>query len=74
MLKNTLSFFLSILNMKSWQILTVILVLVLILSLYIVAPEKSTFSVISQRNDSGKSSGITDKWDGKGSIVDMIWQ
>ena len=60
--------------MKSWQVLTVIIVFIVLLSLYIVAPEKSTFSVISQRNDSGKSSSITDKWDGKGKIIDMIWQ
>ena len=60
--------------MKTWQVVTAILIFIVLLSLYVVAPEKSTFSVISQRNDSGKSSAITDKWDGKGSIVDMIWQ
>ena len=60
--------------MKSWQVITAILILIVVLSLYVIAPEKSTFSVISQRNDSGKSSAITDKWDGKGSIVDMIWK
>ena len=60
--------------MKSWQVIIAIVILIVLISLYVVAPEKSTFSVISQRNDSGKSSAITDKWDGKGSIVDMIWQ
>jgi len=60
--------------MKSWQVITAIVILIVVLSLYVVAPEKSTFSVISQRNDSSKSSAITDKWDGKGSLVDMIWQ
>jgi len=60
--------------MKSWQVIIAIVILIVVLSLYVVAPEKSTFSVISQRNDSSKSSAITDKWDGKGSIVDMIWQ
>ena len=60
--------------MKSWQVIIAIVILIVVLSLYVVSPKKSTFSVISQRNDSGKSSAITDKWDGKGSIVDMIWQ
>ena len=60
--------------MKSWQVIIAIVFLIVVLSLYVVAPEKSTFSVISQRNDSSKSSARTDKWDGKGSIVDMIWQ
>ena len=60
--------------MKIWQVVTAILIFIVLLSLYVVAPEKSTFSVISQRSDSSKSSGMTDKWDGKGSIVDMIWQ
>ena len=60
--------------MKSWQVIIAIVFLIVVLSLYVVSPEKSTFSVISQRNDSSKSSAITDKWDGKGSIVDMIWQ
>ena len=60
--------------MRNWQVISVILILIVILSLYIVAPEKSTFSVISQRNDSSKSSGVKEKWDGKGSIVDMIWR
>ncbi len=60
--------------MKIWQVVTLIVIFIVVLSLYVVAPEKSTFSVLSQRSDSGKSSGVTDKWDGKGSIVDMIWQ
>ena len=59
---------------KSWQVITAILILILVLSLYIVSPEKSNFSVISQRNDNKKSSSIKDKWDGKGNIIDMIWQ
>ena len=60
--------------MKSWQVLIVIAIILIITSLYIVSPEKSEFSVISQRNDSGKSGAITDKWNGKGKIVDMIRQ
>tara|TARA_Y100001970_G_C14234877_1_gene861181 strand:- start:2452 stop:2634 length:183 start_codon:yes stop_codon:yes gene_type:complete len=60
--------------MKGWQIISVIFIILIILSLYIVAPEKSTFSVISQRNESGKSSAVKEKWDGKGSIIDMIWR
>ena len=36
--------------------------------------EKKSFSVLSQREDTSKSSAITDKWDGKGKIVDMIWE
>jgi len=60
--------------MKSWQVLTVIAIFLIIISLYIVSPEKSEFSVLSQRNDSSKSGAITNKWDGKGKIIDMIWQ
>ena len=60
--------------MKSWQVLIAIVIFVIIISIYIVSPEKSSFSVISQRKDSGKSSAVKDKWDGKGKIIDMIWQ
>jgi len=60
--------------MKSWQIVTVIAIFIILISFYIVSPEKSEFSVLSQRNDSGKSGAITNKWDGKGKIIDMIWQ
>ena len=60
--------------MKSWYVIIAIVALIIIVSLYIVAPEKGSFSVISQREDSGKSSAITNKWDGKGKIVDMIWE
>ena len=42
--------------------------------LFIVSPVTKTFSVLSQREDTSKSSAITDKWDGKGKIVDMIWE
>jgi len=30
--------------------------------------------VLSQREDNSKSSAITDKWDGKGKFIDMIWE
>ena len=60
--------------MRSWQVITSVVILIVVLSFYLVVPEKGTFSVISQRNGYEKSSAITNKWDGKGSIVDMIWQ
>ena len=36
--------------------------------------ESAGFSVPSQRVNSGKSAATTQKWDGVGKIVDMIWE
>lgn len=36
--------------------------------------EVPSFTVPSQRVDTGKSAAITEKWDGIGKIVDMIWE
>jgi len=44
------------------------------ISWFIVSPETKTFSVLSQRVDTSKSAAITDKWDGKGKFIDMIWE
>jgi len=59
--------------MKSWKVLLAI-ALIFAISWFIVSPKTKTFSVLSQREDTSKSSAITDKWDGKGKIVDMIWE
>ena len=60
--------------MKSWKVLLAIALAIFAISLFIVSPETKTFSVLSQREDTSKSSAITDKWDGKGKIIDMIWE
>ena len=44
------------------------------ISWFIVSPETKTFTVLSQREDNSKSAAITDKWDGKGKFIDMIWE
>ena len=59
--------------MKSWQVLVAIVLVILVISLFIVSPETKTFSVMSQRVDDSKSAAMTDKWDGKGKLIDMIW-
>ena len=59
--------------MKSWKVLLAI-ALIFAISWFIVSPETKTFSVLSQREDNSKSAAITDKWDGKGKIIDMIWE
>ena len=59
--------------MKSWQVLVVIVLVLLVISWFVVSPETKTFSVMSQREDKSKSSAMTDKWDGKGKFIDMIW-
>ena len=60
--------------MKSWKVLLAIAIAIFVVSLFIVSPETKTFSVLTQREDTSKSSAITDKWDGKGKFVDMIWE
>jgi len=60
--------------MKSWQVLVAIILVLLAISWLIVSPETKPFSVMSQRVDDSKSSAITEKWDGAGKFVDMIWE
>ena len=60
--------------MKSWKVLLAIALTIFAISWFIVSPEKKTFSVLSQREDNSKSSAITNKWDGKGKFIDMIWE
>ena len=58
--------------MKSWKVLLAIALAIFAISLFIVSPDSKSFSVLSQREDTSKSAAITDKWDGKGKIIDMI--
>ena len=58
--------------MKSWKVLLAIALAIFAISWFI--PETKTFSVLSQREDTSKSAAITDKWDGKGKFIDMIWE
>ena len=60
--------------MKSWKVLIVIALVLFTISWIVVTPEKKSFSVLSQRVDNSKSAAITEKWDGLGNFVDMIWQ
>ena len=60
--------------MKSWKVLLAIALAIFAISWFFVSPGTKTFSVLTQREDTSKSSAIADKWDGKGKIVDMIWE
>ena len=60
--------------MKSWKVFLAIALAIFVISWFIVSPVTKSFSVLSQRKDNSKSSAITDKWDGKGKFVDMIWE
>ena len=60
--------------MKSWRVLLAIALAIFVISWFIVSTETKTFSVLSQREDNSKSSAMTDKWDGKGKFIDMIWE
>ena len=60
--------------MKSWKVLLANSLAIFAISWFIVSPETKTFTVLSQREDNSKSAAITDKWDGKGKIIDMIWE
>jgi hypothetical protein len=59
--------------MKNWKILIVIALVLITISWIIVSSDKKSFSVLSQRVDTKKSAALTEKWDGAGKIVDMIW-
>jgi len=59
--------------MKSWQVFVAIVLVLFVISWLLVSPETKSFSVMSQREDKSKSAGMTDKWDGKGKFIDMIW-
>ena len=61
-------------SMKSWKVLSVIALVLVTISWFIVSQDKKSFSVLSQRVDTKKSAALTKKWDGSGSFVDMIWQ
>jgi len=60
--------------MKNWKILIVIALVLITISWIIVSSDKKSFSVLSQRVDTKKSAALTEKWDGAGKLVDMIWQ
>jgi hypothetical protein len=60
--------------MKSWKVIIVLSLVLLKISWIVVTPEKKSFSVLSQRVDNSKSAAITEKWDGLGNFVDMIWK
>ena len=60
--------------MKSWKVLLAIALAIFAISLFIVSPDTKSFSVLSQREDTSKSAATTDKWDGKGKFIDMIWE
>ncbi len=60
-------------SMKNWKILIVIALVLITISWIIVSSDKKSFSVLSQRVDTKKSAALTEKWDGAGKIVDMIW-
>jgi len=52
---------------------------VVLITIFVFFSRKSTnesagFSVPSQRVNTGKSSAITQKWNGIGKISDMIWE
>ena len=64
----------SIVGMKSWKVIIVIVIVVITISWLVVTPEKKSFSVSSQRVDNSKSAATTEKWDGKGNFTDMIWR
>ena len=60
--------------MKSLKVFLAIALAIFAISWFIVSPVKKTFSVLSQRGNTSKSSAITDKWNGKGKFIDMIWE
>ena len=60
--------------MKSWKVFLAIALAIFVISWFIVSPVTKSFSVLAQREDNSKSSAITDKWDGKGKFIDMIWE
>ena len=60
--------------MKSLKVFLAIVLAIFVISWFIVSPVKKTFSVLTQRENTRKSSAITDKWNGKGKFIDMIWE
>ena len=60
--------------MKSWKVIILIALVLLSISWIIVASEKKSFSLLSQRVNNSKSAAMIKKLDGTGSFVDMIWQ
>ena len=60
--------------MKSWKVIILISLVLLSMSWIIVAPEKKSFSALLHRVYNSKSAAMNKKWDGTGSLVDMIWQ
>ena len=73
-LSNSLQGDTSIIGMKSWKVIIVIVIVVITISWLVVTPDKKSFSVSSQRVDNSKSAATTEKWDGKGDFADMIWR
>jgi len=73
-LSNSLQGDTSIIGMKSWKVIIVIVIVVITISWLVVTPDKKSFSVSSQRVDNSKSAATTEKWDGKGNFTDMIWR
>ena len=73
-LSNSLQGDTSIVCMKSWKVIIVIVIVVITISWLVVTPDKKSFSVSSQRVDNSKSAATTEKWDGKGNFTDMIWR
>ena len=73
-LSNSLQGETSIVGMKSWKVIIVIVIVVITISWLVVTPDKKSFSVSSQRVDNSKSAATTEKWDGKGDFTDMIWR
>ncbi|MBC8257625.1 MAG: hypothetical protein H8E38_01275 [SAR324 cluster bacterium] len=59
--------------MKSLTVFLTISLLVLAISWFLVSPNSDNFSVPSQRVITGKSAAMTEKWDGKGKFINMIW-
>ena len=62
--------------MKRRTILLAITLAIIAISWVLFSPNTKVknFSVPGQRVDSGKSAALSEKWDGKGDFVDMIWR
>ena len=60
--------------MKNLKVFLAIALAIFAISWFIVSPVIKNFSVLTQRENTSKSSAITDKWNGKGKFIDMIWE
>ena len=60
--------------MKSLKVILAIALVLFTISWFIVSPVKNKFSVLTQRENTSKSSSVLNKWDGKGKFIDMIWE